>query len=316
MGSLLGRTASIKSLLSGLLMVISLQLAAQQPEIILKGFLGVEGGESYTYKLVFRDSSGYISGFAYTWLYEQKQVKASITGQIDRTNKTLSFKETNIISNTGFESNTTICLIQAQLKYNRDNETMVFSGAITSSDISNVYCGQGTITLTDDDALKSLFVETSVKPETKLSAAKGKSRQPVTIIYDTVIKRPDRNVSSYPPIDKEEKLTSGEEKMVKWETDSIKIKLWDGGEIDGDIVTLSINNIPILSKYKLEKQPKLLTIPANQTEIQVVITANNEGNTPPNTANLTLVDGSKEYPFLVYNTIGKQATIRFKKSRK
>jgi hypothetical protein len=290
---------------------------AQQKGQTLQGYLGVEGGESYTYRLVFTDSSGYIKGFAYTWLYEQKQVKATITGRIDRANKVLSFKETSIVSNSGFESNTTICLIQAELKYKRDNDNMVFAGAITSSDISNVYCGQGTITFQDNETLRALWTGQAMEPAAQRPFIKGdRSKKPIIVVYDTASKKPQRPQPASVDRSTEERIRSGEEKVLHWDTDTMIIKIWDGGEIDGDVISLKVNGVSYLSKLTLAKEPKRVIVPVAGAEIEITVTANNEGNTPPNTANLTLSDGVKEYPFVVYNTIGRQATIKAKKKQK
>ena len=68
--------------------------------------------------LVFRDSLGAVNGHSYTWEKGEKPTKevvASIVGRVDKKNKSLSFREDKITSNKGFESNVTICLVQAVL---------------------------------------------------------------------------------------------------------------------------------------------------------------------------------------------------------
>lgn len=285
---------------------------AQQKE--LKGYLGVEHGESFTYKLSFTDSFGYIKGYAYTWLDENKDVKAKVTGFIDKKNKTLSFKETEIVYNHGFESNTTICLINATLKFKEENGLKVFTGSISSSDASNVYCGQGTIRFMDNETLKNLFNDNETNEESPKDIVKrSTAKKPFKIIYDTISKSSiNQNI---PQNNKTEKITSGTEKEYDWMSDSVILEVWDGGRIDGDMINILFNDSTILKRYALTQKRNRIVVPIMNNSInQLEIVAVNEGNEPPNTANLLLIDGSKQYPIIAYNTIGKKAIIRIRKT--
>lgn len=290
-------------------------LSAQQNEKILKGYLGVQGGESYTYKLIFTDSSGYLRGYSYTYLYENKEVKASISGFIDRENKTLSFKENNIIYNHGFESSTTICLINAVLKYQKTGEGKEqFSGAITSSDISNVYCGQGTVSFPYTEEIKQL-TSLKVAEETPKPQLIKKPEKPLKVVYDTAaMSSSSKNISYFPA--QPEQITSGTEKAIEWYSDSLVIQVWDGGKIDGDKLSITLNGAPLLNNYILAKEQKRIAIPLENGISELIFIANNEGNEPPMTANVWLVDGIRKHNLFIYNNIGKKARIKIKKVEK
>lgn len=282
-----------------------------QQQFILKGFLGVEGGESFDFKIAFRDSSGFLTGYSYTWLEEKKLVKASITGKIDRTNKTLSFRETEIVSNTGFQSNVTICLIDASLKYKNEDGHMSFSGPITSSDITNITCARGSITFPDNDALNKIF-EKPERQDTLKTATRtiAKQQKPVRIIYDTARHEEPAKI----PANEPDKITTGIEKTYQWWSDTIILEIWDGGHVDGDIVSIYFNNEPVLEKYAINKSIKKVTIPISGTSVNTItILAGNEGSEPPNTTDILLRDGSQTYHLIAYNTIGKKAVIKIRR---
>ena len=294
------------------IILFPLNLIAQQKQWVLKGYLGVEGGESYTFKLEFTDSSGYVYGHSYTWLYENKQVKAAISGVLDKKNNTLSFKETKIISNKGFQSGTTICLINAFLKFKKENGSTVFTGPITSSDVSNVYCGKGTISFHENETLRELFYEAPVPaPEVKKEMPKQVVSKPVRVVYDTSSSKPHRTMVK---MDSEpERITTGMEKVLKWYTDTVIIEVWDS-MVDRDMITLSYNDQKILKQYFLVKEKKRLLIPVSQTGVDTIsILAENTGNEPPNTAELTLIDGAVKHHIIAYNEAGKTTTIKIKK---
>lgn len=297
-----------------LLLLFSPILAfSQTKETRLNGYLGVEGGESYTYKLVFTDSVGYIKGYSYTYLYENKEVKAAITGRLDKSNKTLAFKETDIVYNHGFESNTTICLVNALLKFKEGGDgNERFTGAITSTDVSNVYCGQGTVSFPVSDDLKSLFKNEAIQP--KPPAGPVKPRKPIKFVYDTVRTQSQSHIEANELEKQIAKITAGVEKVLEWHSDSVVIKIWDGGRVDGDIVSVLLNNTPLFSRYTLAKTPKILHFALTGATINTVtIIAENEGNEPPNSANMVLVDGAITYPIVAYNSIGKTAVIKIKR---
>ncbi len=286
-------------------------------QITLKGYLGVEGGESYTYKLVFKDSSGYLSGHAYTYLHEGRDVKAAITGFIDRNNQTIFFKETGIVYNNGFESNTTICLIYATLKQTIGNNGQeVFKGAITSSDISNVYCGQGTVSFPVTENLRSIFTAGPAQKEVKTEPriAPVKPSKPMKIVYDTAVKNTTvvRPVSAH----EQERITAGTEKIIDWYSDTLIIEIWDGSTVDGDKLTIRYNDKTLAERYTLQKEHKIIReYPVAPGVNELVFTANSEGNQPPMTANVRLIDGNIRHDLLVYNKIGKTASIKIRKNR-
>jgi len=292
---------------------ITVSSACTAQETTLKGFLGVQGGESYTYKLVFTDSAGYLAGHSYTYLYETKEVKARITGFIDRTQKTLSFREHEIVYNNGFESGTTICLINAILKYKRnDDGREIYTGSITSSDVSNVYCGQGTVSFPYTEALTKIL-STPPAEVPKPQPAAPANRDPLKVIYDTASMAAKPAPSGHTRPQDPEKITQGTEKMIEWKTDLLVIELWDGGQVDGDRISVSFGEKSILSNYQIEKQHKRIEIPVPQGITELIFTANHEGNQPPMTANVWLIDGEKKHELLVYNSIGKQAKVKIKR---
>ena len=305
----------VLAVVSGLLPALSF---AQAKEVTLKGFLGVQGGYSYTYKLVFTDSLGYLKGFAYTYLTDGKDVKAAITGVLDRTNRVLSFKETNIIYNHGFESSTTICLITAALKLKRGLDgNEVYVGAISSADAGNVYCGEGTISFPANEELKTLMTApVSTPPPPQKPAEPQGPRKPMRIVYDTVSSQPRPAVK--PIVNNEpEKITVGTEKAIEWYSDTVVVEIWDGGILDGDNISVFYNGATVLNKYTLTREHKRVIALISPDGIdELMFLANQEGNQPPNTANVTLVDGLKRHELFVYNTIGQKAIIKLRKHKK
>ena len=288
--------------------------SAQPKKKELKGYLGVGGGESFDYKLVFTDSLGYIKGHSYTWLYQNAEVKAAISGYIDRGAQTITFREDSIIYNRGFQSNATICLINSTLSYRQEEGGNVFKGPTTSSDITNVACDAGSIVFQDSEALRALFVEQKAPEPPKVAKVNNPSGKPIRIVYDTAASVQRRPVATGEPTKQVEKITQGIEKIYDWHSDTILVHIWDGGRVDGDVISIYQNDVPVLRNYTIKKEPKqlALTFSGAKTEVFTIV-AHHEGNEPPNTTDVLLVDGSIRHSILVYNYIGKKGIIKIRK---
>lgn len=273
----------------------------------LKGFLGIEGGESFNYVMEFKDSSGFIKGYSYTYQTEKKEVKARIEGILDRENKTLRFRETELLYNHGFESNAIICLIRSELKFVKEDEEKVFKGAITTSDITNVSCSGGTIVINDENAVNNIFESTASENTTEPRFPEiAKPVKPVKYRYDTATTSPKNSPAS----EKTQKVTEGKDAVIYWTSDSVVLYIWDGGKIDGDALSVWAGDKNLLNKYLLTKDKKRIVIPLMANEMTITVKADNEGNEPPNTANMILEDGLLQYPIFIYNTFDKTAKIK------
>jgi len=122
---------------------------AQKSQYQLKGFIGIQGGESFTYKLELKDSVGdLLSGYAYTYLNEKNDVKAYVTAEVDRGRKTLRVREQTIIYNNYFQSNAIICLVDALLTFSAAEHSL--SGPLTTMTAGNgADCSKGSISFSN-----------------------------------------------------------------------------------------------------------------------------------------------------------------------
>jgi len=82
---------------------------------------------------------------------------------------------------------------------------------------------------------------------------------------------------------------------------NVTFRVWDDGNlIDGDIVSLIVNNNTILNTYELkgpsDKKSISFTLDNNGYN-WVLLYAHNEGTSPPNTCAVTCDDGTSEQDF-------------------
>jgi hypothetical protein len=95
--------------------------------------------------------------------------------------------------------------------------------------------------------------------------------------------------------------------------DTIKVELYDNGEIDGDSVSLFLNNQLILQHCKLTAQPKVLMVPIDKSVPvnRLVLFAENLGRLPPNTALMEVTVHGKTYTLFLSTDFKKNASVDF-----
>jgi hypothetical protein len=106
-------------------------------------------------------------------------------------------------------------------------------------------------------------------------------------------------------------------KTIEVESESIKVDLYDNGEIDGDSVSLFLNGKLVVARKKLTTKPLTIRIPLEELEDEneLVMYADNLGSIPPNTALMIVTDGNKRYEVRITSDLQKSGTIRFVKKK-
>lgn len=89
----------------------------------------------------------------------------------------------------------------------------------------------------------------------------------------------------------------------------IKITVWDRNEVDGDIVTLFMNDELIKKNLRLKKRKKRFTIKLQPGSNILVMYAENLGEIPPNTAALQIKDGKKKRNVNLVSDNGKSGAV-------
>jgi hypothetical protein len=101
-------------------------------------------------------------------------------------------------------------------------------------------------------------------------------------------------------------------KTVTLQSPDVKIELYDDGIIDGDSVTVFINNKLLLCHQMLTDRPLTIHFNAFPNAVyELVMYADNLGTIPPNTALLMVTSGSEKYEAFLSSSEQTSATIRF-----
>lgn len=104
---------------------------------------------------------------------------------------------------------------------------------------------------------------------------------------------------------------------IEVESDSLRVDVYDNGEIDGDIISVFYNKQLILNNQKLTHKSIQIAIKLDSTKTvnEISMFAENLGLIPPNTALMVVHDGKKRHEIRVSSSLEKNATIRIRRKK-
>ncbi len=120
------------------------------------------------------------------------------------------------------------------------------------------------------------------------------------------------------PFGIKEKFAAREKVFVRnipLQGDSIQLEFYDNAEVDGDSISLFLNNTLLFEHILLSGNPFTFKLATKYlgTNNDLVMVAENLGSIPPNTAYMVVISGGKRYDAQIVSTEKASALIRFKK---
>ena len=94
----------------------------------------------------------------------------------------------------------------------------------------------------------------------------------------------------------------------------VTVKLYDNGEIDGDTISVYLDNKLVLSSKGLTTTPLVINfkIDENDTDHELTMVAENLGRIPPNTSLMVVEAGEQRFDVRITSTEQKNAVVRFR----
>lgn len=131
---------------------------------------------------------------------------------------------------------------------------------------------------------------------------------------NTIIEKP---TVAPPPIINNPLITTRATEVIQTLTiaeDSVVLSLYDNGEIDGDVVSVFLNNEKIIENITLKASAYKKTIYFKPGEtVQLTLFAENLGSVPPNTGLLVVYSGDKRYQVFFTSTLNKSSVVLLKR---
>ena len=102
-------------------------------------------------------------------------------------------------------------------------------------------------------------------------------------------------------------------KEIRVDTGTLRLDFYDNAEIDGDSISVSVNNKTVVSNKRLGLKPVSVDVRVSldAPEQEVTMIGENLGTIPPNTALLIVTAGTKRYQLFLASNGKKNAQVRF-----
>ena len=233
----------------------------------------------YNIELQLQVAGSRITGTAYHFSDSLNFVRENFEGVYKADSNSISIQETGIITYK-IKEECVPCIKKYNLTFHRGGGNLVkeeqLRGTWTGKATDGkTPCDPGSIVLTR-------FDKSSFKPELRLppSLTKRKAELVKEIIVDTGI---------------------------------IKIDFYDNGQIDGDTMSVYVNNMPVVTNKRLGVKPVSINVKIDlKLQVQeVIMVGENMGAIPPNTALMIVNAGGKRYQLYLASDEQKNAMVRF-----
>jgi hypothetical protein len=107
-------------------------------------------------------------------------------------------------------------------------------------------------------------------------------------------------------------------RTIDFKSDSLTFVLYDNGIVDGDTVSVVLNDEVIIPKQGLTEQAyrKVINIPPDSGDsLQLVLYAENLGSIPPNSGLLIIEDGADRYEVSFTGDMKKSSAVKLRRKR-
>lgn len=214
-----------------------------------------------------------VTGTSYHYSDTTNYVKEVFEGVYDSVSKTLSLEEKQVAV-FHIPADCIPCIKKYTLTFHTDGKEEQLRGSWTGKTMDNkTTCPPGTIVLTR-------IQKPSFKPEIPRELLSKKNELVKEIYVDT---------------------------------GTIRLDFYDNGQIDGDTISVFVDNVPVVSQKMLTTKPVTVyvNITLKQTQKEVIMVGENLGSIPPNTALMIINANNNRYRLFLTSDDKKNALVRF-----
>jgi hypothetical protein len=235
-----------------------------------------------------QEKNGIVNGYSITNINTPDETKSEVSGLYFKNDKSFQLQETQILSTQSEAALNTFCYINMNLSLKGKFGGKRLEGTFTGNFLDSTQCASGNIVLMEKTKLKKKIEKIKKKIEKRIE----KEKIDTTQILQTQI------------------LKDGDDFTINWESNKLKLYIWDSNQEDGDKIQLTINGNIILYDFETKKNRKKIKRKLLKGENIIEIKSTNSGISPPNTSRIELVDSHTKYPIITQLELGKSVIIK------
>mgnify|MGYP006107409615 CR=1 FL=1 len=272
-------------------LILSQNIVFCQNTFSYLGSLILSNNTPISFSLELIEEKGIVNGYSITNIGLEAETKSEITGLYFKSDKSFQLQETQIIYTNSEAPLNTFCNINMSLSFKGIFVSKRLEGHFKGVLIDSTECASGKIILVEKKKLEKRIKKIKKKIEKK---------------YD--LKYNDKNLVQQTKI-----LKDGDDFLINWESKKLTLLIWDANKEDGDKIQLKINNLIILNDFETKNKIRKLRYKLNKGSNIIEIIATNEGESPPNTCRIELIDKKNKYPIITQLEVGKSVIIKIEK---
>ncbi|MCC6727691.1 MAG: hypothetical protein IT258_24510 [Saprospiraceae bacterium] len=102
------------------------------------------------------------------------------------------------------------------------------------------------------------------------------------------------------------------ERVLEVRSKTIRIRVWDNGTVDGDVLSLFLNGEQIVKNYRVTRQKHETIVKLDKPTNFIILHALNLGSISPNTVAVSVDDGFEEQVVIISSNLDKSGAIMIK----
>lgn len=260
-------------------------------------------GDNHTYlsELKLKQAGKKVTG-EFNYFFRRLEIKTKISGTYDSKTRTLFLNTNPVLNFQAKNENGADCPMRGIFKLTVSRVESSLSGQFIATNNYKLTC-----------------------PDITVKFVKGIYEAPLPPSTDTI----EQEIATVPPPETKKQIDPNEKLIVALnnrafdispvidvDSDSLKVTLYDNGEVDNDTISLFYNRKLVTAKKMLSNKPLTFMLPVDTTVNEIAMYAENLGKLPPNTALAVIYAGDKRFELGMTSTFIKNATIRFRRKTK
>ncbi|RIA09562.1 hypothetical protein OE09_1401 [Flavobacteriaceae bacterium MAR_2010_72] len=248
-----------------------------------------------TYKVFFEINQSKVTGYTLTDLGGEHETKSNLVGFYDTNNNKLSFKETGIVYTKSIITQNDFCYIHFSPVNYKAGKTTYFKGTFKGMFNDGQQCIDGEIFLNSVEKINS-----RMEKITKKVNRSNRINDSIKDKFNNLKLMENLNLNML----KADRILS-----VFSEDKTINLELYDGGQEDGDVISIKVNGILVLDNFKITTKRKMIPITLSNNKTSIEIIAKTVGTISTNTAVIEINDSKNNIRALTNLKAGETTKI-------
>ena len=286
---------------------------------------------AYLSELKLKQTGKKVTG-EFNYFFRQIEIKTKISGTYDSKTRTLFLNTSPVLNFQAKNENGADCPMKGLFKLTASRVETTLAGQFIATKRYKLTCPDITIRFVNgineqpiplDTTEEEIAAATPVTTKEEKVAATPVTTREERVAATSVTTQEERAVvAPVPPekqIDPSKKLVAALNSrafdispVIDVDSDSLKVTLYDNGEVDNDTISLFYNRELVAAKKLLSDKPLTFMLAVDTTVNEIAMYAENLGKLPPNTALAVIYSGNKRFELGMTSTLIKNATIRFR----